>query len=291
MTTLSNGNNAGLVFGLDLDDCVVKSEHRALTEAHRYYTSVVAPELGLPNPGDLDTFIKNHPGMTFRGIVSDNCQRNGVPISEEQLARFASEEKSRIMDNFRREGLEATPGTEIALAYLTQNNIAHPIVTSSAYDRALVSIEAAKLVQYFDRDTVYSAQGHTYHGDPKPNPGIYHHAFNNYSEGSVLIAEEDSKSGATAAVAAGAFVIGNVGALRTVDAQVDRMKLLLEIGASIVLNNNESLIRLVEHLRGYEDPYSRAGVESYLAKGSFLPSFVASEGREGRTVWLSRRIY
>jgi beta-phosphoglucomutase-like phosphatase (HAD superfamily) len=291
MTTLSNGNNAGLVFNFDLDDCLVKSEHRALTTAHRYYAQEVAPELGLPQPGDLETFIKEHPGMTFRGIVSENCRRNGIQISEEQLARFAVEEKNRIIDNFGTQGLDATPGTQEALDYLTQQNIAHPIVTSSAYDRALVSIEAAKLEQYFERNKVFSAQGHTYQGDPKPDPGIYHHAFKHYDEASVFIAEEDSKSGATAAFRSGAFVIGNVGALRTVEAQVDRMKLLLDIGASIVLNNNESLIRLVDHLREYQDPYSRERVEAYLAKGSFLPSFVASEGREGRTVWLSRRIY
>ena len=291
MTTLSNGKNSGLVFNFDLDDCLVKSEHSALTTAHRYYAQDVAPELGLPHPGNLDRFISEHPGMTFRGIVSENCRRNGIQITEDQLARFALEEKSRIMENFGREGLDATPGTQAALHYFTQHDIAHPIVTSSAYDRALVSIEAAKIGQYFEPDKVFSAQGHTYQGDPKPHPGIYHHAFKHYDAESVFIAEEDSRSGATAAVRSGAFVIGNVGALKTVDAQVDRMKLLLDIGASVVLNNNESLIRLVDHLRGYQDPYSREGVEAYLAAGSFLPSFVASEGREGRTVWLSRRIY
>lgn len=291
MTTLSNGNNSGLVFNFDLDDCLVKSEHRALTTAHRYYSQEVALELGLPQPGDLDNFIKEHPGMTFRGIVSENCRRNGIQISEDQLARFATEEKSRIMEDFERVGLDATPGTQAALHYFTQHNIAHPIVTSSAYDRALVSIEAAKLDKYFEQSKVFSAQGHTYKGDPKPDPGIYHHAFTHYDAASVFIAEEDSRSGATAAFRSGAFVIGNVGALRTVEAQMDRMKLLLEIGASIVLNNNESLIRLVDHLREYQDPYSREGVEAYLAKGNFLPSFIASEGREGRTVWLSRRIY
>lgn len=291
MTTLSNGKNSGLVFNFDLDDCLVQSEHSALTTAHRYYAQDVAPELGLPHPGNLDRFISEHPGMTFRGIVSENCRRNGIQITEDQLARFALEEKSRIMENFGREGLDATPGTQAALHYFTQHDIAHPIVTSSAYDRALVSIEAAKLKQYFEPDKVFSAQGHTYQGDPKPDPGIYHHAFKHYDPASVFIAEEDSKSGCTAAFRSGAFVIGNVGALKTVEAQVDRMKQLLDIGASIVLNNNESLIRLVEHLNGYQDPYSREGVETYLAKGSFLPSFVASEGREGRTVWLSRRIY
>ena len=291
MTALSNGGNAGLVINFDLDDCLVRSEHSALTTAHRYYAQDVAPELGLPHPGNLDTFIKDHPGMTFRGIVTENCRRNGIQITEDQLARFAFEEKIRIMDSFGRDGLDATPGTQAALDYLTQHQIAHPIVTSSAHDRALVSIEAAKLEQYFEPEKVFSAQGHTYKGDPKPDPGIYQHAFKHYDAASVFIAEEDSKSGATAAFKSGAFVIGNVGALKTVEAQVDRMKLLLEIGASLVLNNNESLIRLVEHLRGYQDPYSREGVEAYLAARIFLPSFVASEGREGRTVWLSRRIY
>jgi beta-phosphoglucomutase-like phosphatase (HAD superfamily) len=229
--------------------------------------------------------------MTFRAIVSINCERNNVAITEEQLVRFAAEEKTRIMTTFGTEGLVATPGTQEALEYLTRNNIAHPIVTSSAFDRALVSIEAADLHPYFQRNTVFSAQGHTYQGDPKPAPGIYRHAFDHYAPDSVHIAEEDSKTGATAAYRAGAFVIGNVGALKTVGAQVDRMKLLLEVGASIVLNNNESLIPLIEHLRGYQDSYSRAGVERYLASGRFLPGFVASEGREGRTVWVNRRIF
>lgn len=278
------------VVALDLDNTCVVTEEMALGEAWRYFNDTVAPDLGLPRLGDLQTFIADHPGMTFRGIVATNCGKHGIEIAEEQLASYALGEMTRIIGHFEQSGLKPTPGTPELLHFLTEGGVPHPIVTSSAQKRAEVTVQSAGLGSFYEAERIFSAQGGSYQGAPKPDPGIYNYAYQHYAPTAVRLAVEDSSTGGRSAIASGAVLIGNVGALEVCGEKIERAHKLLDLGASIVVNDNESLIALVQHLHGYQAPYSREGVESYLKKGKFLQAYLVSESRAGRQVWLSERL-
>lgn len=280
-----------LVLGLDLDDNLVLTERVALTTAYGFYKEV-ADRFDLPCPGTLDEFIHRHPGKTFRTIVESESVEQGITLSDEILDHLALEERNRVLEAFAREGLQPTNGTVEVLRYLDEQGIAHPIVTSSAPDRAQVTLETAGLMDFFqgERDRIFSAQHPKFTGPPKPHPGVYNYAFSKFSPDSIFIVQEDSISGVKAAIAAGAFVIGNVSAQHSVEAQVGRMKDLLEHGAEIVVNNNRSLIALLEHLRGFSGPFSPGAIRKYLCDDGWIVGFQNRERNAGRTVWIGRSV-
>lgn len=236
--------------GLDLDDNLVCTEVPALTQSHKLLGEILEQK-GLDGLMPLDLFLDVYTGHTFKLILQMEFAARGRTLEEAELNDWARVEKERVMDRFRQGDLRVTPGTDEALDWAQSSFNPYAIVTSTAPDRAVLTLQAAEIDTYFKGKKLFSCQDPDFKGEPKSSPDIYDLAFAEMSgpqdEGLLKIGVEDSTKGGKSVVDSDSILIGNVGAL-PIDKQEQRKNDLLSIGAKVVINHLGALPEVVNLL-------------------------------------------
>ncbi len=209
----------------DCDNSLLKTERPALYICHSVLKEAVEAWTNDKYTFEVNAeeFVSSHTGLAFCDMLAEYLNRIGKSDCESQLESFdafvdkwSKIERERIIEAFERDGIEPTPGTVTALQSHNRLGLRPVIVSSSADERLVASLKAARVNEYFESEDIYSAQNFDFMragGQRKPSPDIYLHAMLNCNiSPKECIAIEDSKSGVLSALRAGIDVLYYVGA-------------------------------------------------------------------------------
>ena len=174
-------------------------------------------------------------GVTFESMVADMEVEFGKPLPKD-----LSDRKDVLMlDHYRRE-LKTVPGV---IPMLQQLSLPKSIGTNGPRQRAMEALRMTGLEPFFgDRLTTFEDVKYG-----KPAPDIYQlAAFRaGFAPGKCVVVE-DSVTGVTAALAAGAHVIGFTGVAHD---PVSKAKALKELGVLTVVHTMEELLPAIKALK------------------------------------------
>ncbi|OLN89770.1 Protein CbbY [Colletotrichum chlorophyti] len=197
----------------DCDNTLVLSENAAF-EACAQLANQILEKFGFEKRYTGPELMHQFVGQNFRSMMGGLCQRHNFTIPPEEFEEWNSKELSTTIANLRAKAEPCENVIPVLDKLQKDNKYKMAIVSSSAMPRVVASIEKTKMDQYFGKpdEGIFSAASSIDPPISKPNPAIYIHACEKLGfKPSECIAIEDSRSGATAAKAAGIPLLGYVG--------------------------------------------------------------------------------
>jgi beta-phosphoglucomutase-like phosphatase (HAD superfamily) len=200
----------------DCDNTLVLTEKTAFQSGAQVLNDLLSAH-GIAQIFSPEALQQEFVGRTFQESVLKLA--NDFHFEIEDLDGWVEREKNAVIAAFRG-GLEPCSGAQQALKRsLGKFQVA--VVSSSAKDRVLVSLDVAGLGGIFDERQIFSAQTCLENRKGKPAPDIYQHALRTLSlNPEDCIAFEDTVAGVRAARGAGIDVVGYLGCYEEQDRQV-----------------------------------------------------------------------
>ncbi|KAG9235406.1 HAD-like domain-containing protein [Amylocarpus encephaloides] len=243
----------------DCDNTLVMSEERAFIACATLANEMLG-ERGISDRYTGPQLLKEFVGQNFRGMILKLQEKYKFDISPKDLDTYVERELATVIDMLHGKvpdpddaekelgPVRSCDGVDEELEKLHKSGkYLMSVVSSSALPRVQASIEIAGQAKYFNPEHVYSAATSMEEPKSKPDKAIYVWAMlrlGEYVSGvknqslspSECVAIEDSKSGATAAVAAGIKTVGYTGSYD--DDEVEKMtQVLKDTGCVIIIHN------------------------------------------------------
>lgn len=178
----------------DCDGVLMDSEAVVLGVLEERFRSV------LGDPPDLDRVLPGLLGMPVEGIADSLAERYETAFAADWVANLHHDVTRALRDL-------AGPIPDVAWA-LERIDLPKAVVSNSALANVHAALNRTGLIEHFG-DRVFAAEQVA---RPKPAPDVYQHAAATLgTEPARCLVVEDSRSGVTAAVAAGTRVIGFTG--------------------------------------------------------------------------------
>ena len=205
-------------------------------------TEIVAAEMMVATLGemgaelDMDTYIRNCSGRTFR-VIFDHYAQQGQIDADQDFSVIIQDLESRIAKVAR-----PIAGAKAAIDWVADQGISRAVVSNSRLSQVKHYLESVGISQHFGQH-VFSAE---MVAQPKPSPLVYQHAMSTLgANAEQCLVVEDSLSGVTAAAAAGAQVIGFTGAGHILPGHDEQ---LLSLGATTTVSQMQDLPQLLASL-------------------------------------------
>jgi HAD superfamily hydrolase (TIGR01509 family) len=212
----------------DFDGVLLESEY----ELNRL-TAELLTELG--HPHSFEEAIEHYTGLAGRQVIEVIERRIGHPLPNEFHERMTAEGKRALA-----EGIEPIAGA-IDFVRSLPASLPRAIASSSSTRWVRTHLAHLGLADAFEPH-IYSGREHVEHG--KPAPDLYLHAARQLGVDiarTVII--EDSKVGATGALASGARVIGLAAGAHCLDGHAGTLR---GVGVGEIAHSFDELARLLE---------------------------------------------
>lgn len=192
-----------------------------------------------------ETLMARFVGYSFRRMITDLAVEHNFDFDEgmeeviggevyrPELEILVKREEVAVIDQLATD-IQPTDGVNAQLADLQSEGYEMSVVSSSAERRVRACLKGAEQEGYFASDRIFSAANYK---SSKPDPRVYLEALkamNLNAEDCVAI--EDSKTGATAAIAAGITVIGYLGAYPE-DERNHLREVLSALGVAVIIDD------------------------------------------------------
>ena len=217
---------AAIIF--DFDGVLLESEY----EGNRELAALLS-RLGHPHSAE-DT-LRHYVGLAGRDFVAAIEARIGVELPQE-----FHDHMKQMSAKALRDGIQAVAGA-VEFVRLLPADLPKAVASSSSTRWVRGHLEHIGLSDAFG-DHIYSGREHVERG--KPAPDLYLHAAEQLDTpiADCLIIE-DSRVGATGALASGATVIGLAAGAHCLDGHAEMLR---GLGVSEIANSFEDLARLLE---------------------------------------------
>lgn len=181
----------------------------------------------------VDSLMKRFVGYSFRRMITDLSAEHGFGFEDGELDRLVADEVDAVVAKLALD-IKPTKGVNRLLAKLSADGVYDlSVVSSSALRRVQACLSGAAQAAYFG-EQVYSA---ACYGSSKPDPRVYLEALKAQKVAAEnVVAVEDSRTGALAAVGAGIRVIGYLGAYHEHE-HADITKALQEAGVQVIIKD------------------------------------------------------
>lgn len=181
-------------------------------------------------------------GQNFRGMLNGLIKRHNLTIGDDVVDKAVASELDMVIKSLRETPVELCDGVQEALDDVASKpgpngKYVLSVVSSSAMSRIQAALEVVKIDKYFG-NRLYSAATSLPVPTSKPKPDIYLHACRALGKRpDECVAIEDSRSGATAAVAAGIPLIGYVGVYDDPKEKQEVEAMFEELGAIVIMQD------------------------------------------------------
>jgi len=195
----------------DCDNTLVQSERLAF-EACADLTNELLEKYKIDARYTGESLLHEFVGQNFRGMMVGLQEKHNFSMDPQELDEYVAKEVDRVVAKLLEKAV-VCPGANVQVEAL-HGKIPMAVVSTSAKPRVIASLVKTGLGngKYWSDDHVYSAATSLTPPSSKPDPKIYNYAAEqlNVPQANV-VAVEDSKSGATAAMRAGIPCIAYVG--------------------------------------------------------------------------------
>lgn len=228
----------------DYDNTLGETEYPAFTACCRVVNQTLI-EKGVSEDKlfTTETLMARFVGYSFRRMITELAtehhfgfdeNRSEVIDGEEfhpELEVLVKHEEVAVIEQLSKD-IKPTNGVNELLAAL--GNFEKSVVSSSAERRVRACLKGAGQEDYFQTDRIFSAANYK---SSKPDPRVYLEALKAMNlDPRECLAIEDSKTGATAAIAAGITVIGYLGAYDA--AEREHLRAVLSgIGVEVIIDD------------------------------------------------------
>ncbi|PGH13926.1 hypothetical protein AJ79_03341 [Helicocarpus griseus UAMH5409] len=221
----------------DCDNTLVLSEELAF-EACADIANEILEKQGISVRYTGSQLINDFVGQNFRGMMHSLQAKYNFNLPEQDLEAYVKEEENRVIAKLEAKAQPCVGATEVLVKLAAEKKYLMAVVSSSALRRVRASIKKVDQERFFDYDHVYSAATSLPVPTTKPDPAIYLHAMRELNKSPrECIAVEDSKSGALSAIRSEIPVIAYVGSYPTKEKQEEMAKLLVDLGAKVVMRH------------------------------------------------------
>jgi HAD superfamily hydrolase (TIGR01509 family) len=236
----------------DCDNTLVLSEPLAFLSCSRLANQILSQYSNSSHRYTPSELQREFVGKNFRGLIAGLEAAHGFTIPKDDIQSWVDREFVDTLELIKQGAVPCDGIVEVLEELKREGKYDMAVVSSSALPRVIASLEKTNLIRFFPHHKIFSAASMV-PPTSKPDPAVYLHACESLGvEPPECIAFEDSRSGATAAVRAGIWLVGYVGVYEDEgEEEVERMKgVMREVGAKGIMGPWKEFRQVISKIEG-----------------------------------------